>query len=116
MQQFQNWQFEPLSFLLGLILGIAGAYGFLRLLPFLRRQYARLTGWVRERISYLRSGVAVRFMAETAVYANAHHLLKNQAELSALFVAPRLLAPLDCCLKIGGQRHSLTSGQSGPGA
>ncbi|MAT95652.1 MAG: hypothetical protein CL608_00670 [Anaerolineaceae bacterium] len=95
MQQFQNWQFDTLSFVLGLLLGIGGAYGFLRLLPLLRRQYVRLTGWVRERISYLRSGVAVRFLAETAVYANTQHLLKNEAELSTLFVAPRLLAPLE---------------------
>jgi HEAT repeat protein len=95
MQQFQNWQFDTLSFLLGLVLGVVGAYGFLRLLPLLRRQYARLTGWVWERISYLRSGVAVRFLAETAAYANTHHLLKNETELNALFVAPRLLAPLE---------------------
>lgn len=95
MQQFQNWQFDTLSFFLGLLLGIAGAYGFLRLLPLLRRQYARLTGWLRERITYLRSGVAVRFLAETAVYANRYHLLKDQAELNTLFILPRLLAPLD---------------------
>lgn len=95
MQQFQNWQFDTLSFFLGLLLGIAGAYGFLRLLPLLRRQYARLTGWGRERISYLRSGVAVRFLAETAVYADSHHLLKNHTELSTLFVGPHLLAPLE---------------------
>ncbi len=95
MQQFQNWQFDTLSFSLGLLLGIAGAYGFLRLLPFLRRQYARLAGWVRERVAYLRSGVAVRFLAETAVYANNYHLLKDQTELNILFVPPRLLAPLD---------------------
>jgi HEAT repeat protein len=95
MQQFQNWQFDTLSFFLGLLLGIAGAYGFLRLRPPLRRQYARLTGWVRERIAYLRSGVAVRFLAETAVYANTYHLLKNKTDLSALFVPPRLLAPLE---------------------
>ena len=63
MQQFQNWQFDKISFFLGLLLGIAAAYGFLRLLPWLRRRYARAAGWVRERISYLRSGVAVRFFA-----------------------------------------------------
>ncbi len=95
MQQFQNWQFDTLSFFIGLLLGIAAAYGFLRLRPPLRRQYARLSGWVRERIAYLRSGVAVRFLAETAVYANNYHLLKNKTELSTLFVPPRLLAPLE---------------------
>lgn len=95
MQQFQNWQFDTLSFSLGLLLGIVGAYGFLRLLPFLRRQYARLAGWLRERVAYLRSGVAVRFLAETAVSANNYHLLKDHTELNTLFVPPRLLAPLD---------------------
>ncbi len=95
MQQFQNWQFDTLSFSLGLLLGIVGAYGFLRLLPFLRRHYARLTGWARERVAYLRSGVAVRFLAETAVYANSYHLLKDQTELNTLFVPPRLLASLE---------------------
>ena len=95
MQRFQNWQFDSLSFLIGLLLGLVLAYGFLRLLPFLRRQYARLTGWVRERVAYLRSGVAVRFRAETAAYASTHHLLGNRATLDALFVPPRLLAPLE---------------------
>ena len=94
MQQFQNWQFDKISFFLGLLLGIAAAYGFLRLLPWLRRRYARVAGWVRERISYLRSGVAVRFLAETAAFANAHHLLSAQTPLDSLYVPPRLLAPL----------------------
>ena len=95
MQRFQNWQFDTLSFFLGLLLGVTVAYGFLRLLPWLRRQYARITGWIRERISYLRSGVAVRFLAETAVYANTQHLLNQHTNLDALFVPPRLLAPLE---------------------
>ncbi len=95
MQQFQNWQFDTLSFSLGLLLGVIGASLFLRLMPLFRRHYARLAGWVRERISYLRSGVAVRFLAETAAYANSYHLLKNHAELSTLFAEPRLLAPLE---------------------
>lgn len=95
MQAFQNWQFDIISFTAGLFLGLAAAYGFLRIRPFLRRHYARLTGWGRERIAHLRSGVAVRFLAETAAYANAHHLLGQETGLDTLFVAPRLLAPLD---------------------
>lgn len=95
MQRFQNWQFDSLSFLIGLLLGLALAYALLRLMPFLRRQYARLTGWARKRIAYLRSGVAVRYRAETAAYASMHHLLGKQADLDALFVPPRLLAPLE---------------------
>ncbi|WP_420631122.1 HEAT repeat domain-containing protein [Candidatus Leptofilum sp.] len=95
MQSFQNWQFDTISFVVGLLLGLVGAYSFLRIRPFLRRRLARLTDWVRERITYLRSGVAVRFLAETAAYANTHHLLGNQAGLDALFVPPRLQAPLD---------------------
>ena len=95
MQQFQNWQFDSLSFVIGLILGLVVAYGFLRLRPLLRRRYARLSGWVRGRVSYLRSGVMVRFLAETAAYANSHHLLANQTGLDSLFVPPRLLAPLE---------------------
>ncbi|WP_420642127.1 NACHT domain-containing protein [Candidatus Leptofilum sp.] len=95
MQIFRNWQFDILSFVVGLVLGLVVAYGFLRLRPFLRRRLARLTGWVRERIAYLRSGVALRYSAETAAYANAHHLLGDQAGLDALFVPPRLQAPLD---------------------
>ena len=95
MQRFQNWQFDILSFIVGLALGLAVAYSFVRLRPFLLRQYARLTGWIRQRIAYLRSGVAVRFRAETAEYANTHHLLGHEAPLSELFVQPRLLAPLE---------------------
>ena len=95
MQSFQNWQFDTLSFVLGLLLGLAVAYGFVRLRPLLRRRYALMTGWVRERIAHLRSGVAVRFLSETAVYANTHHLLGKETGLDTLFVAPRLLAPLD---------------------
>ena len=95
MQRFQNWQFDIISFAVGMLLGLAGAYVFVRLRPFFRRQFSRITSWIRERIAYLRSGVAVRFLAETAVYANAHHLLHEQTELQNLFVAPRLLAPLE---------------------
>ncbi|MCB8979182.1 MAG: HEAT repeat domain-containing protein [Ardenticatenaceae bacterium] len=95
MQRFQNWHFDTLSFLLGLLLGVALAYGVIRLLPWLRRTYARSAGWVRERVSYLRSGVLVRYLAETAVYANTHHLLAHETELNTLFVAPRLVAPLE---------------------
>ena len=95
MQRFQNWQPDLFSFFIGLLVGLVVAYGFLRLRPWLRRQYARLTGWVRERIAHLRSGVAVRFLAETAVYANTHHLLSHETSLNSLFVAPRLLAPLE---------------------
>lgn len=95
MQIFQNWQFDIISFVVGLLLGLLVAYAFLQVRPFLRRQFARMTGWVRERIAYLRSGVAVRFMAETAAYANAHHLFRNRTGLDSVFVPPRLLAPQD---------------------
>lgn len=95
MQRFQNWQFDILSFLIGLLIGGLVAYGVIRLLPLLRRQKSRLTGWIRERISYLRSGVATRYLAETAVYAQSLHLLANKTDLDTLFVAPRLLAPPD---------------------
>ncbi|MBK8902720.1 MAG: HEAT repeat domain-containing protein [Anaerolineaceae bacterium] len=95
MQRFQNWQFDTLSFILGLVLGLVVAYGVLRLLPWLRQTYARFAGWVRERIAYLRSGVLVRFLAETAAYANTHHLLAHETGLNTLFVTPRLLAPLE---------------------
>ena len=93
MQRFQNWQFDSLSFLIGLLVGLIVAYGFLRLLPWLRRRFAKITGWMRERISYLRSGVSTRFSTETAVYANSQHLLSHKTGLDTLFVAPRLLAP-----------------------
>lgn len=95
MQLFQNWQFDKISFVVGLLLGLAVAYGFGQIRPFLRQQFSRLTGWVRERIGYLRSGVAVRFLAETAVYANAHHLLGHLTGLDSIFVPSRLLAPLE---------------------
>ncbi|VAW35599.1 hypothetical protein MNBD_CHLOROFLEXI01-3338 [hydrothermal vent metagenome] len=95
MQRFQNWQFDALSFLIGLLFGLGVAVVFLRLLPLLRRTTAKMTGWIRQQVTYLRSGVAVRFRAETAVYANAYHLLSQTTQLDALFVAPRLLAPLD---------------------
>ncbi|MBK7895990.1 MAG: HEAT repeat domain-containing protein [Candidatus Promineifilaceae bacterium] len=95
MQLFQNWQFDTISFAVGVLLGVVVAFGFLRLRPFLHHQLSRITGWFRERIAYLRSGVAVRFLAETAVYANTHHLLGNHTGLDAVFVAPRLLAPLE---------------------
>ena len=95
MQLFQNWQFDLISFVVGLLLGLWVAFGFVRLRPFLRNQFSRVTGWIRARIAYLRSGVAARFLAETAAYANAHHLLGSHTELTSLFVAPRLLAPLD---------------------
>ncbi|MCC6602707.1 MAG: HEAT repeat domain-containing protein [Anaerolineae bacterium] len=95
MQRFQNWQFDTLSFFLGLLLGVVLTYGVFRLLPWLRRTYARVTGWVRERIAYLRSGVLVRYLAETAAYANTHHLLTHETNLNTLFVSPRLVAPLE---------------------
>lgn len=93
MQRFQNWQFDPLSFSIGLLLGLGVAFVFLRLLPWLQRYLAKLTGWFKQRVAYLRSGVAVRFRAETAVYANAYHLFAQETGLDALFVSPRLLAP-----------------------
>lgn len=95
MQRFLNLQFDTISFLIGLIAGVVLAYGFARLLPWLRRYYARFLGWVRGRISYLRSGVEARFLAETAVYTNSHHLLAQYTDLNSLFVPPRLLAPFE---------------------
>ncbi|MCP4416618.1 MAG: NACHT domain-containing protein [Chloroflexi bacterium] len=94
MQRFENWQFDTLSFYSGLLLGLGTAYIFLRLLPLLRRYRAKVAGWIRQRVAYLRSGIVLRFRAETAVYANTQHLLANDTGLDALFVSPRLLAPL----------------------
>lgn len=90
-----NWRPDTPSLLLGILFGVGLAVLFVRLLPALRRQLRRGRGWVAGKISWMRSGVEVRFQSETAEYAQKQHLGADWDTLDQIFVPPPLLAPIE---------------------
>ncbi len=107
MQINTDWRPDIPSLLLGLLLGVGLAYVFVRLLPTFRRQYKRGRGWVEGRISWMRSGVEVRFQAETADYAQSQHLGAGWATLDQVFVPTKLTAPIDDYAMLEQQRGAV---------
>jgi HEAT repeat protein len=95
MQINTQWRPDLPSLVLGLVLGLALAYLLVRLLPRLRQQVRRGRGWAEGKISWMRSGVEVRFLAETAEYTQKHHLGADWATLHQVFILPQLTAPLE---------------------
>lgn len=95
MQINIDWRPDTVSLLLGLALGVGLAFLFIRLLPTISRYRRRGRGWVESRISWMRSGVEVRFQSETAVYAQKQHLGVAWARLDQIFVPPHLLEPVE---------------------
>ncbi|NKQ36210.1 MAG: NACHT domain-containing protein [Chloroflexi bacterium] len=94
-----NFQFDKISFFLGLLVGIGLAFAFYKASPFLRRQVDKVRHWARARISWMRSGVDERFRRETADYAQTAHLGQQWAKLSQIFTPPHLtLPPADSAL------------------
>ena len=91
--QIPDFKFDRNSFILGIVVGVVLAFLFVKGLPFLRRYYARLRGWIQAKLTWMRSGVEERFQGETADYAEQQHLGKQWATLSQVFVTPRLTAP-----------------------
>ncbi len=87
-----SWRLEPISVLIGLLLGIGLAYLGLRALPRLRQLRDRSVNRVQETQAWVRGGVEKRFQAETAHVVSRRHLAHAIAPLDQLFVAPRILA------------------------
>lgn len=104
MQNITAWRPDLPSLLLGFLLGIGLAVLFVRLLPAMRRQARRGRGWVAGKISWMRSGVEVRFQSETAEYAQKQHLGVDWATLDQIFVPPPLLAPIEDDSLLTGSR------------
>jgi HEAT repeat protein len=91
LQLGAGWRLDIISALIGLVLGILLTAGIRRLWPTLRRWRQRGSGRMRKSLAWMRSGVEVRYQAETAEYVQSHHLGREWATLDQIFVPPRLL-------------------------
>ena len=80
------------SLLMGLVLGILLTAAFFYWLPTLRLWRSRAVGRLRQTLAWFRSGVEVRYQAETAEYLSRYHLGGQWAELADIMTHPRLLA------------------------
>jgi HEAT repeat protein/energy-coupling factor transporter ATP-binding protein EcfA2 len=107
IQSITAWRPDTPSLLLGFLLGVGLVFLFLRLLPRLRQQFQRARGWMQARISWMRSGVEVRFQSETAVYAQNYHLGADWSTLDQVFIAPYLTAPLEDDAILSEQRGAV---------
>ncbi len=107
MQNITAWRPDIPSIFLGLLLGLGLAFLIVRLLPRLRQQGQRARGWVQGHISWMRSGVEVRFQSETAVYAQNYHLGADWSTLDQVFIPPFLTAPLEDDAILAEQRGAV---------
>lgn len=109
-----DWRPDIPSLLLGLLLGLALAYAYLRLSPTIRQQYRRLQQWVGSKVSWLRSNVDVRFQTETAEYSQGQHLGQQWAPLAPIFVPPKITAPTEPGQTSEDQRGAVAMAQLWP--
>jgi len=92
-QLISEWQFDIGSLVFGLILGFLLTNGFRRAWPTLYRWQQKISSRIRQWLARIRSGVQVRYQAETAEYLQYHHLGGAWARLEQVFVQPRILIP-----------------------
>lgn len=88
-----GWQPDLISIVAGILLGILLAFGFQRLLPYLRQLREQSVSRVQETQAWVRAGVEQRFQVETAEYVEGYHLGRPWASLEEIFVTPRVLVP-----------------------
>ena len=94
LPNLSNWQFDFISFLLGLLVGIALLILWQKSrVSLLRRQWLRLLhGW-QSVTARLRTGAEQRYCAETVKFAQGHHLGSHLTALENIYTPPRFLAP-----------------------
>ncbi len=88
-----NWQFDLLSFLLGIIVGVALLLMWQKTRPFWRKQWQQLLRRGYDATARLRTGAEQRFLNDTIQYAQSYHLGRQHGTLDCIYVAPRFLAP-----------------------
>lgn len=88
-----NWQFDPLSFLLGVLAGIALFLAWQQSRPFLGKQWQRFRRSWHDALARLRSGAEQRFLNDTIQYGQAYHLGRQHVALQHIVTPPRFLAP-----------------------
>lgn len=93
LQAGLGWQPNFFSFLVGLVLGIGLATVFYRALPRLLQLRDQSVGRVRQTRAWVRAGVEQRFLAETVEYVEQYVWGSQWANLSEIWVEPRVLAP-----------------------
>ena len=84
---------DRFSLLIGLLAGVVLGVALMLLRPQFQAGWRWLRGWVSRRLAWLKSGAELRYLAETAVYANQHHLGYPWADLEQVFVPPWLTIP-----------------------
>jgi len=91
LQFGQGWRLDFGSLAIGLAAGILLTFLLQRTLRWLGRRRQRAVSWLRRSLAWMRSGVEVRFQAETVDYVQRHHLGRAWAPLDQVFLPPRLL-------------------------
>ncbi len=88
-----NWQFDFLSFIIGLLSGVALLFAWQKTRPTWQKQWQRIVrGWYDATVR-LRTGAEQRYLNETIQYIEAYHLGRQHVALQHIFTAPRFLAP-----------------------
>lgn len=90
----QNWRFDPLSFGVGLLAGLILAVGLYKVWPSMSRWRDSGLGRLQKTLGWVRASVEARYLNETAVMTQTHHLGRQWAKLEQIFVPPRLSAPI----------------------
>lgn len=93
LQVAANWRLDLPSLALGLLAGILMVVAVQWLMPKLLATRDQAAEKLQETRAWVRSGVELRFQAETAEYVQKYHLGERLAMLDQIFVPPRLLAP-----------------------
>lgn len=91
LQFGQAWRLDVGSLAIGLAAGIVLTFLLQRLFRWLGRRQRRAAGWLRRSVAWMRSGVEVRFQAETVEHVQRYHLGRAWATLDQVFQPPRLL-------------------------
>ncbi|MEZ4642498.1 MAG: HEAT repeat domain-containing protein [Chloroflexota bacterium] len=88
-----TWQFDFLSALVGVLVGVLLALAGQRVRPVVMHYWRQTHGRMQQRLAQARAGVEGRLMEETAVYTQRYHLGQKWASLEQIFVSPRFLLP-----------------------
>lgn len=88
-------RFDLGSFLIGLVSGLLIAFGIYRLRGVVQRLRERAQESVGEARSFLSAPPEVRYARRATEYFNAYHVAGDLLPLSALYVEPQVLAPIE---------------------
>ena len=88
-----GWRLDPLSLLIGIVVGVGLAFVAYRALPAVLTLQAQSVSRVRQTSAWVRAGVEHRFQIETAEYVQQRHFGGHLAKLEQIVVSSRLVGP-----------------------